>query len=489
MSIRLRFTLYSAVVLTVALAFFSVVVYTVLSLSLTRQVDVLLSQTAEQVLRSTRVTSVQEVAVLSIPRLETFQTSETYVQVFDGSGRLQGESENLNGVDQPLDPLGLAEIGNQNAFVHETMLLEQRIRVLTVPIRVDGQGLGYLQVATSMALVEQARTQLLVILIVGSMAAVAVATLVSSLMTYRALRPLRVVTNTAQSITEAQDLSQRIPYLGPVDDELGNMVGAFNKALTRIEHLFYAQRRFVADVSHELRTPLTTIRANIDLMRMFKTYDKESIDAITSESGRMLRMVDDLLMLAQAETGNLTMAHEKVSLDGLLLEVYRTAQVLAGDRVTVVLTEEDQAEVMGDADRLKQVLLNLVTNALKYTPPGGKISLGVTKKKGFARFSVSDTGPGIPLEDQPHIFNHFYRVEKSRVRAKVSDVTGAGLGLAIAKWIVEAHDGRIQVVSAEGQGATFFVWLPLTTDGKNGTGKLLQEPTGALIESLKRPTD
>ena len=202
MSIRLRLIFWNTLVLAFTLVFFSVGIYGLLAISLTRQVDALLSQTAEQVLRSIRVTSIEEVSILSIPRLETFQASETYVQVFDMDGNLQGSSENLGDFDLPLDPYAFQRIGNKNAFLHETYLDSRRVRVLTVPILLNARRLGFLQVATSMALVDQAQTLLLILLLGGGVVAVVVALLISAYTTHRALRPLRVVTETAQNITE-----------------------------------------------------------------------------------------------------------------------------------------------------------------------------------------------------------------------------------------------------------------------------------------------
>nr|MBI2905502.1 sensor histidine kinase [Chloroflexota bacterium] len=152
-----------------------------------------------------------------------------------------------------------------------------------------------------------------------------------------------------------------------------------------------------------------------------------------------------------------------VELDTLLLDVYRQARVLAGDKVAVVIGEEDQARASGDRDKLKQVLLNLVSNGIKYTPAGGKITLGLACVNGWARFTVADTGVGIPPEDLPHVFERFYRVDKSRTRAAGNGTApgGAGLGLSIARWIAQAHGGRLEVSSRLGAGSVFSLWLPL----------------------------
>jgi signal transduction histidine kinase len=287
--------------------------------------------------------------------------------------------------------------------------------------------------------------------------AVGLAALVGWTTAAAALRPLEQMTKTALQITRADDLSKRIPLSGPAEGEVGRLILAFNETLERLENLFETQRRFLADVSHELRTPLTTILGNLDLMRKMGKLDTESMEAITSETQRMKRLVQDILVLTQAESGNLPLGKEEVELDTLVLEVFQQSKVLAKDRVEVHLGQEDQARVTGDRDRVKQVLLNLMSNAIEYTPPGGTVTLGLACVGDWARVTVTDTGPGIPQEELPHIFERFYRVDRSRRR---SERGGAGLGLSIAYWITRSHDGRLEVASEVGKGTTFSVWLP-----------------------------
>jgi len=267
------------------------------------------------------------------------------------------------------------------------------------------------------------------------------------------------VTQVATQITRADDLSRRIPVTDNRSDEVGQLIQAFNETLERLENLFTMQRRFLADVSHELRTPLTVIKGNVGLMRHVGA-DEESLEGIDGEVDRLTRLVGDLLLLAQAESGRVPFDMAPVELDTVLLEVFQQMRVLAGDRLRVALEEIDQILVNGDRDRIKQMLLNLVGNAVQYTPNGGLVTLRLRLDGTRAHFSVTDTGPGIPAEDLPHIFERFYRGEKSRTRSKGS---GFGLGLSIAYWIVRNHNGLVEVDSQEGQGTTFNVWLPVLT--------------------------
>jgi signal transduction histidine kinase len=175
--------------------------------------------------------------------------------------------------------------------------------------------------------------------------------------------------------------------------------------------------------------------------------------------------VQDLLLLAQADAG-VQIQKQTVELDTLLLDVFRQTRLIAGN-VKVSLGSEDQAQVIGDADRLKQLFLNLTDNAIKYTPSGGTVTLSFVREENWVRVAIADTGIGIPAKDLPHIFDRFYRVDKARAREK----GGTGLGLAICKWIVDAHGGRIEAQSEVGKGSTFTVWLPV---GKIRSGSKIE---------------
>jgi signal transduction histidine kinase len=321
-----------------------------------------------------------------------------------------------------------------------------------------GQVIGVIQVAQSLQDVNATLRLLVGLMLAGVVGGLVFASGVGAILAYVALAPIDRMTNTARDIARARDLTRRIESK-PTRDEVGRLAATFNEMLGRIEELFRAQQRFVADVSHELRSPLTAIRGNLDLLRRGAIENREERDtalaAIESESARMQRLVQDLLLLAQADAG-ITIQKNLVELDTLLLEVYRHAR-MTSTGAKISLGSEDQAQVLGDADRLKQLLINLVDNACKYTPNGGEVKLSLERDAHWVRVAIADSGIGIPAQDLPKIFDRFYRVDKSRAR----DQGGTGLGLAICQWIAEAHGGRIEVQSQVGRGSTFTVWLPV----------------------------
>lgn len=451
MSLRLRLTLLYSTFMGGILLIFGAAVYILVSVTLLNQVDSMLAEVARDITQVTKVNSVGELSVISLPPLD--MTANAFVQVWGGDGKIVSTSPSIGRLIEPIDPIGL----KSNKTIYEYSYLEgTRLRVLTVPLQIGGRTIGVMQVGTSLSVVDTTRTNLISIMISVAVIAVLIAALGSWILLGRALAPLSAVADTVDQINRADDLSRRIPYTGETEDEIGNLVESFNQTLERLESLFTSQQRFLADVSHELRTPLTVIKGNVDLMRRIKEADAESLSSIDQEAGRLTRLVGGLLMLAQAESGKLALNFNPVELDLLLTEVFTEMCILASGKVKVHLNEIDQVMVNGDRDRLKQVMLNLVANAIQYTPQGEDVFLSMKKIGDQARIIIRDTGPGIPAEDLPHIFDRFYRAEKSRTRSTTS---GFGLGLSIAKWIVEHHNGRIEVESKEGKGTSFVIWL------------------------------
>ncbi|HKR61898.1 MAG TPA: ATP-binding protein, partial [Pyrinomonadaceae bacterium] len=277
----------------------------------------------------------------------------------------------------------------------------------------------------------------------------------------KSLSPITLMNMQTRRIT-AERLSSRLDIPNP-RDELGGLATTINDLLTRLEASFKEQQRFVADASHELRTPLAVLRGETEVAlsqpRGIDEY-KESLALIKDEAERLSRIVEDLFVLArQPIDAPAKLMNEPVSLNQIAGDCVRAVQVLAKRKnLQMAFDEQSKSLTMrGDEELLKRMLLNLLDNAVKYTPEGGKIRLDLSSQNGNARLTVSDTGIGIPEDDQSRIFDRFYRVDKARSRA----LGGAGLGLSIVRWIVEAHAGQIQVESQPGRGSVFRVDLPL----------------------------
>ena len=452
MSLAQRLTFLYSLLLGGILLIFGAGVFLLVNTVLLSQVDDRLAASADEFIALSSANYLKQIRFGKIP--DTVD-SDISVQVWGLNDELQDGFGQLGRVEWALDPANTRTTSSRfREVAHDDILL----RVLSVPLGYTGDQISVIQVAVPLDAIQSARTYLLYVLFVIWLYGVIIVGIALYHTLGRALAPLKSIVETAEQINRADDLSRRIPLQGFEEGEIGSLIQTFNQTLERLEVLFTSQQRFLADVSHELRTPLTVIKGNVDLMRRMKQLDAESLSSIDQEAGRLTRLVGGLLMLAQAESGNLPLTFQPVELDLLVTEVFQEMHIVAGGKVRVHLNDIDQLLVNGDRDRLKQVLINLVANAIQYTPKGGDVFLSLSKTGDQARIICQDTGPGIPAEDLPHIFDRFYRAEKSRTRGKA---TGFGLGLSITKWIVEHHDGHIEVESKAGQGTTFAIWLPL----------------------------
>ncbi len=334
---------------------------------------------------------------------------------------------------------------------------EQRWRIYLLPFH-SGENAGYIEALTPLGRLDASIQAFRLTLPILGLTSLLVALLGSWAIAGNALRPIAQMIQTAQTITLSRDLSRRIAS-SPHHDELGRLATTFNEMLTSIEAVHHIQQRFVADASHELRAPLTAIQGNVELLRrqqsMPEVDREEAFAELERESARLSRLVADLLTLARADAGN-ALKSCPLDLDVLVLDAFREARHLAHGQ-TLTLDPFEPAQVEGDEDRLKQLLLILLDNALTYTPSRGQVTFGLQRLGSDVEILVRDTGIGIAPEDAPHIFERFYRADPARNRAS----GGTGLGLPIAQWIVEQHDGTIRLESQPGQGTTVRVHLPL----------------------------
>lgn len=482
MTIRLRLTLWYTALLGVTLILFSVTVYSALTANLRFQLE----QSAALQARNIAAAVIQQfegdVVVFRnsadnvfFPQVELFASS-VGAQLLDSDGKVRKRSENLGDIPIPhhADTMPRILAGKEDRFYYVTNEGDAFL-VYTVPLMVDDQLMGAVQLIQSVTTALTALTQVNRYLILGTTISLVLAAIVGAFLARRALAPIDTITETANAITRTRDLGNRIDIRDNAS-EVGRLAATFNEMLDRIQRLFQAQERLIGDVSHELRTPLTTIQGNVELLQrmaasptggalrleMASELFKESLGEVQAESERMNKMISDLLLLAQADSGALQIQMAPVEMDTVLLEVYRQTRRLvehykgSADALDIRLGSEDQAQVRGDRDRLRQVLVNLAENAVKYTHVGGVVTFSLENRDDWVRISVADTGIGISTEQQELIFDRFYRTDKARSR----EMGGSGLGLSIAQRIAQAHSGKITVESQLGIGSTFTLWLP-----------------------------
>jgi signal transduction histidine kinase len=280
----------------------------------------------------------------------------------------------------------------------------------------------------------------------------------------KALSPVAALTQAASRINE-HNLAERLPRRGD-GDELDRLTEVFNAMTGRLEQSFQRIREFTLHASHELKTPLTVIRGELETAlqdEALSAAQRERVESELDELQRLTKIVDGLTLLTRADAGLVALAAAPLALDGLVRDSYADAQILAqAAGITVELTVCDEAIVRGNPHRLRQLLLNLADNAVKYNQPGGSVTMALRRVGDNAQFTVSNTGPGIAAEALPRVFDRFFRGDPAHSK----DVDGCGLGLSIAQWIVSVHNGEIRVDSMPSKMTTVTVRLPLMQDTK-----------------------
>jgi len=411
------------------------------------------------------------VALLRVDVAEQLESIKEYVMVVDSAARgIFGSAE-----VRRLTPAA-GDLLRQRVFAitqeHETFSLTlDRVDLRFVARRVRGAGPAIIAVAvgTPTSEVEIAPGRLaasmLVVLPFILLAALAVGWVLASW----ALSPVGRMIDELEAITDGRSLHRRLPAPGGKPDELGRLANTLNAMMARLETSFVALRRFVADASHELKTPLTVMRAGVERAL---TDPRTSVEALIpleetlQEVRRMTDLVDALLTLARVDEGRMELHREPTDLRALLAEVYETAQMLGEEAgLTVTLEQPDEPVIAElDAGRTRQLVMNLMTNAVKYTPTGGSVWLVLTATPQAATIAVRDTGIGIASGDVGRVFDRFWRADSARSRT--GERPGIGLGLSIGKWIAEAHGGSIAVTSRPGRGSTFTLTIPLSATGQ-----------------------
>ncbi len=384
-----------------------------------------------------------------------------WAQVLNLDGIVMQQTPDLSGTSLPLSAKELAAVQAGINWFETAQLDGEPLLIYSRPYQGASGVTQIVQVAFPINQPQQSMNNLRIFLMAGSSLVFVAALATGWVLAGAALRPIHRITSTAQTIGAERNFSRRVEHKGPTD-EVGQLAITFNEMLAELESGYRqlesalgSQRRFAADASHELRTPLTTVRGNIELLRREQADHVERAEILadtTAEVDRLIRLVNQLLVLARADAGQ-ALRREPVALKPLVEDVCKQAKLITPNNAIRYEAPADDITVLGDGDALKQVLLILVDNAHVHTPPETVIAISAKAVDGGASISVRDTGPGIAPDVLPHIFERFYRGGTSRTGR------GAGLGLAIAKELVEMQGGTIAVESELGKGSTFTVTM------------------------------
>jgi len=455
-SIKFRFTIWYLVVLAILLTLVSAGVYFYLSRSLYRSMDRALE------IRSTQLRSIP--AILESIRQGEFQgqLGEIIILYFYAGEQLVEVSAPGVGISLGNEFISGVIDGSSSLTTSQTTEGE-KLRVLAIPVELSIPGppsgiqSAALVIARSTRQIDQALARLVRTFIIAVPLALVLAAAGGIFLARRALKPVDNIARTAQEIGES-DLSQRINV--NTKDELGRLAATLNAMIERLERAFQRQKQFTDDASHELRAPLAVIEAESSLAlqkdRRRSDY-KQSLETISQEAKQMSALIDQMLMLARADAGKERWNFTTVDLARLIRNLSTDIDVLCQEKgLSFQLGHIEDLVVRGDEARLRELFMNLLDNAIRYTPSLGTVSVSLRREGQMAVVAITDTGVGIPAEDIPLIFERFYRVDKSRSRTE----GGTGLGLAICRHIAEAHGGRIEVESQVGVGSTFSVWFP-----------------------------
>ncbi len=461
MPLRVKLTLWYGCALALILISFATGLYAIVARDLKAQVDQSLQEAATTAIRSLEQHGfgpfIQfEDLSAHFPELAVL---DKFFQIFSPTGRITIQSPNVKSHDVPLSQTALKTAFEGGTTYESAQFPGENLRLISVPILYQGNLLNIVQVGTSLKPVEHTLKRLMGVLLVSIPVALLVSLAGGWFLAGRVLRPVAIMTEAAKKIA-AGDLSQRLT-VEATGDEIGRLAETFNDMIARLDASFRQIRRFSSDASHELRTPLTVMKGETELVlrrpRDCEDY-KSVLESSLEEIDRMTRIVDELLFLSRADMGEVKMASDPVSLGDLLEDIQQQAWLLGQEfGIRVTLGPMQPATVLGDELRLRELFLNLVDNAVKYSRPGGTVTLSLRADHGTAVVAVQDEGIGIRPEALARIFDRFYRTEEARAHTK----QGTGLGLSICAWIAEVHHGRIEVQSTPGKGSTFLVTLPL----------------------------
>jgi heavy metal sensor kinase len=458
-SLKTRITVWYISLSALILVCLGIALYLIISHSMMNERRALLAQDLERIRQvSKRFENRGVVRLLDEAEEEVpLKPGDEFVQIFTLQGVSVANTSNLRNQQLPFRP-DLAQAGTLKFETISTSSDGATALLGGTLISVKGESY-FVAIAASLSNVRSIQRRLLGTLLLSIPIAILVAFVGGAVLANRAIEPLNRMTATAHRIS-ADHLEERIE-VSHADVELRRLAGAFNEMLGRLNQSFKQIRQFTADASHELRTPLTILMGETELaVNDLLDYEecKATLSSRREELQRMARIVDDLLVLSQFDYGEKTLQVKPLDFSDLVIEICEQQKNQARSKgVTLDLMKTVPVETEGDSSRLRQMVRNVLDNAIKYTSPGGRITVELDQPNGKEfRLSVSDTGIGIPAAAQPHIFDRFYRVDQARTREE----GGSGLGLSIVKHIIEAHGGSISVQSDVGIGTVMTLILP-----------------------------
>jgi len=453
-------------VLALVLILFSIGIYVMLARNIYRDLDSNLNATIDEatvsVLRKMR--DGESAVEAGRYALDEHIGPRQAAAIFDENGSLIAENTALNRIHAPA--VTLQSIPADQARLYSTTENSESDRRRVIVKRVTASPAKTYAIVISQPLdrVIKELKRIRLILMSSIIGALVLAGLGGWFLARTSLASVVQMTEQARRMS-AENLTQRLP-IGNPHDELGRLAATFNELFGRLDESLSQQRRFMADASHELRTPLSVMRTATGVtleqeQRSISEY-RHALKVIDQQVQRLTRIVTDMFTLARADAGRRAINRNDFYLDELIWECVRAAEYLGSRKgVTIRLGKLPEIPYRGDEGLLRQMILNLLDNAIKHSPSDGEVHVRLERQGSEHRILVSDTGLGIPLEAQTHIFERFYRVDRSRSRTEASDLgAGAGLGLSIAKWIAESHDGRLELQSSNQTGSVFVASLP-----------------------------
>jgi len=456
-TVRTRLTLLYSGILFLILVIFSAALLAYFHQNLKRSLDqAILTRTAA--MEHSIEESGGHIDLSEIQEMDTFESSSLpkFIQIMNRDGQILVKSLNLGDFSLTPSPEQWKRIlGNQTVFGTRQFPGKQGIRYACVPFHWRGKLKYILIVGMSLESIQRPVDRLRMALLLFIPILLILAGFGGWFLAGKSLRPLKDLTQRARTIT-VHHLNQPLA-ISNAGQEIQELIDVFNEMIRRLDTSFRQIKQFTADASHELRTPLTVIKGESEVAlraeRDPEVY-RETLRRILEEADYMTRIVESLLFLSRIDAGQLQLRMEPVNLSELAAHVVDELNFLAREKnIRLTCHFNKSTTVLGDAERLEQVIKNLADNSLKYTEPGGEVVIDVSREGSQVILRVSDTGIGIPVSDLPHVFNRFYRVDKSRSRK----IGGSGLGLSIVKWIVEAHRAQIDIQSEEGKGTTVRV--------------------------------